>query len=321
MPVHKTKDGYKYGKTGKTYKDKKSAIKQALAIAYSQAREKGRKPTEAEIKSHISGNPDKINKKASVGGMKHKTLESVLYKQAAAYYNTYGLLPKAANELYGRINEPSAYVRERQRLLERYGYGQGDFKSRGEEAAHWYSYLNPFKVGSYIRNYKDRTERPDITQEEGDQYRINVAKKMARNFANGDAEAERVLFDEIMRRSEHNIARFKTYGKLREDYYTAPNQDYYDAPNKGNNMQGAQKPEQPAEPQGYYARWYARRQARNAEATTAKPAVAKPTGDEAKYQDRKLQSSYTPTDPKFLMRYKALSPEQRRLFDTVTSVA
>ena len=65
MPVHKTKGGYKYGETGKTYKKKKDAIKQALAIAYSQARKKGRKPTQAEIKAHISGSPEELSKTAS----------------------------------------------------------------------------------------------------------------------------------------------------------------------------------------------------------------------------------------------------------------
>ena len=33
MPVHKVKGGWKYGRTGKVYKSKKKAIKQAQAIA------------------------------------------------------------------------------------------------------------------------------------------------------------------------------------------------------------------------------------------------------------------------------------------------
>ena len=65
MPVHETKGGYKYGETGKTYKDKKSAIKQAIAIAYSKAEKKGRKPSQEEIKTEISGNPDIVEKTAS----------------------------------------------------------------------------------------------------------------------------------------------------------------------------------------------------------------------------------------------------------------
>lgn len=65
MPVHETKSGYKYGETGKTYKNKKDAIKQAIAIAYSQAEKKGRKPTKEELKAHISGNPDEMSKTAS----------------------------------------------------------------------------------------------------------------------------------------------------------------------------------------------------------------------------------------------------------------
>lgn len=61
MPVHETEGGYQYGKTGKVYKSKKKAIKQAIAIAYSKAREKGRKPKKEEIEVEISGNPDKEN--------------------------------------------------------------------------------------------------------------------------------------------------------------------------------------------------------------------------------------------------------------------
>jgi hypothetical protein len=38
MPVHKTKGGYKYGKTGKVYKSKAGAVRQAKAIHASQAR-------------------------------------------------------------------------------------------------------------------------------------------------------------------------------------------------------------------------------------------------------------------------------------------
>ena len=32
MPIHKTKSGYKFGKSGKVYKSKKKAIKQMRAI-------------------------------------------------------------------------------------------------------------------------------------------------------------------------------------------------------------------------------------------------------------------------------------------------
>ena len=36
MPIRKVKGGYKYGSTGKLYKKKKDAIKQAQAIAISK---------------------------------------------------------------------------------------------------------------------------------------------------------------------------------------------------------------------------------------------------------------------------------------------
>nr|DAE35546.1 MAG TPA: hypothetical protein [Caudoviricetes sp.] len=38
MPIIKTKSGYKYGKTGKVYKNRKKAVKQGQAIAISKKR-------------------------------------------------------------------------------------------------------------------------------------------------------------------------------------------------------------------------------------------------------------------------------------------
>ena len=43
MPVHRTKGGYKYGKTGKIYPTKEQAEKQGRAIKASQAKEKKNK--------------------------------------------------------------------------------------------------------------------------------------------------------------------------------------------------------------------------------------------------------------------------------------
>ena len=42
MPIRKTKGGYKYGKTGKVYKKRSDAVRQARAIKASQARKKKR---------------------------------------------------------------------------------------------------------------------------------------------------------------------------------------------------------------------------------------------------------------------------------------
>lgn len=36
MPIHKVKNGYKWGKTGKVYKNKEDAIKQGQAIEISK---------------------------------------------------------------------------------------------------------------------------------------------------------------------------------------------------------------------------------------------------------------------------------------------
>ena len=96
MPVHETKGGYKYGETGKTYKDKKSAIKQAIAIAYSKAREKGRKPTQREITAEIKGSPDELAKTASATRRLLRPLAKIAadpfnpVADALAYYDARG---------------------------------------------------------------------------------------------------------------------------------------------------------------------------------------------------------------------------------------
>jgi len=41
MPVRKVKGGYKWGSKGKTYKNKKKALKQGRAIILSKKRRKG----------------------------------------------------------------------------------------------------------------------------------------------------------------------------------------------------------------------------------------------------------------------------------------
>ena len=78
MPVHKTKGGYQYGNTGKVYKDKKKAIKQAIAIAYSKARKRGKKPSQEDITREIKGE-DTVKKVSSAELNKHL----MLFKAAA----------------------------------------------------------------------------------------------------------------------------------------------------------------------------------------------------------------------------------------------
>lgn len=57
MPVHKTKSGgYKYGSSGKEYKGagaKEKAVKQAVAIQYSEAREQGKKKLTKKTREKI----------------------------------------------------------------------------------------------------------------------------------------------------------------------------------------------------------------------------------------------------------------------------
>lgn len=40
MPIHKTRSGWKWGKSGKTYKTKAGAVKQMKAIFASQTKKK-----------------------------------------------------------------------------------------------------------------------------------------------------------------------------------------------------------------------------------------------------------------------------------------
>lgn len=43
MPVRKVVGGYRYGNTGKVYRNKAKAVKQGIAIRISQAKKKGKK--------------------------------------------------------------------------------------------------------------------------------------------------------------------------------------------------------------------------------------------------------------------------------------
>ena len=40
MPVHRVKGGYKYGSTGKVYKSREKAVKQAKAISISKRKKR-----------------------------------------------------------------------------------------------------------------------------------------------------------------------------------------------------------------------------------------------------------------------------------------
>lgn len=69
MPIHKTKDGkWQYGEAGKKYESKEKAIKQGLAILYSQAKEEGKKkPDKEDLEKHLAvrGDAKKQQKTAS----------------------------------------------------------------------------------------------------------------------------------------------------------------------------------------------------------------------------------------------------------------
>ena len=57
MPVHEVDKGrWQFGKSGKVYNSKEKAIKQGLAIMYSQAKKQGKAaPTQAEVSSEVFG--------------------------------------------------------------------------------------------------------------------------------------------------------------------------------------------------------------------------------------------------------------------------
>lgn len=84
MPVHEVKGGYQWGNTGKVYKGKdakKKAIKQAIAIAYSEAKREGKeKPSQKDIENTIKGK-ENMEKKASYMELNKQLL---LHKAAAA---------------------------------------------------------------------------------------------------------------------------------------------------------------------------------------------------------------------------------------------
>lgn len=84
MPVHEVKGGYQWGNTGKVYKGKdakKKAIKQAIAIAYSEAEREGKeKPSKEDIENTIKGK-NEMEKKASYMELNKQLL---LHKAAAA---------------------------------------------------------------------------------------------------------------------------------------------------------------------------------------------------------------------------------------------
>lgn len=85
MPVHKVKGGYQWGETGKVYKGrdaKKKAIKQAIAIAYSEAERRGKdKPSQEDITKTIKG--EEITKEANMNYPIRNTM-SYLQKRASA---------------------------------------------------------------------------------------------------------------------------------------------------------------------------------------------------------------------------------------------
>lgn len=247
MPVHKTKGGYKYGETGKTYKDKKSAIKQAIAIAYSKAKEKGRKPTQQEIKTEISGSPAEIDKAANA--MNDYNAYG-LRKAASINYSTYGL-QKVAEGVYGTSLElarkdPNSYISQTDRLY-RERIGQPD--SGTAYRIGWnpfvrsksvYSMWNPFNWGRALKPGERTTWNPfenigatwwhpkrwfgndELTQEEGDYIRDQRVRELAQRYAGTNQALYDTLNEDFSRRSEVTRDFYNRIGLIRPDLFADP---------------------------------------------------------------------------------------------------
>lgn len=116
MPIHSAgKDAYQWGKTGKVYKGKdakKKAIKQAIAIAYSEAKRRGKKkPSQEEIEETIKG--EEITKEESMLNKSASELRvlNALYKIADAISQEEANrinMPKRDYETYNRTRGGAA---------------------------------------------------------------------------------------------------------------------------------------------------------------------------------------------------------------------
>lgn len=326
MPVHKTKGGYKYGKTGKTYKNKKDAIRQAVAIAYSQARKKGRKPSKEEIQAHISGNPDNITKQAN---MKNSALSQVLYKQAASQYNQYGLLLKLAggnieyDDIYGksRAERPQAgsYLAHRANL-KRFGYdesGQWGVRGRKPEglARLWPNWILPEEM----RKYNIDMERGRVSKTRGDAIRLKTARRIADDFAAGNKDMADVLFDELMRRSEHNINTFRNKGSIRADYYREPNQEYISPNGQQAAANGGYQQQQQAAMSPLARRRLAHLQAMGINVAPQQSQQQAVGQDAARYTRKVDANTYKSQDERFKEVYRNLSREARQRYDDISA--
>ena len=254
MPVHETKGGYKYGETGKTYKDKKSAIKQAIAIAYSKAKEKGRKPTQQEIKTEISGSPAEIDKAANA--MNDYNAYG-LRKAASIDYSTYGL-QKVAEGVYGTSLElarkdPNSYISQTDRLYKErvgqpdsgtaYRVGWNPFvRSKSVRWAPAYYLKRLFGAADALRPGERVTWNPlenfgatwwhpkrflglgsdELTQEEGDYIRDQRVRELAQRYAGTNQELYNTLYDDFSKRSEVTRDFYNRIGMIRPDLFSDP---------------------------------------------------------------------------------------------------
>ena len=97
MPIHETKDGgYQWGNSGKIYTGKnakKKAIKQAIAVAYSEAEREGKeKPSQEAVAATIKGNH--MNKKSAADLLNICLIKLAASSVADASYDEGGELDK-----------------------------------------------------------------------------------------------------------------------------------------------------------------------------------------------------------------------------------
>lgn len=236
MPVHKTKGGYKYGETGKTYKDKKSAIKQAIAIAYSKAEQKGRKPSQEEIHTEISGNPEKVASANDVN------------------YNAYGLNKTAGkDDVYtaradASENDPSSFAYQSNENLRRAQKQGFKFGPGTELKVSWnpfvrsktvYSMWNPFNWGRDERPGDTFTWNPfenlrathwhpanwfkaDLSEEAGDYIMDERRKQLAQQIAGVNSARYGAILADLREAGAENKRKYQETGTIRGSAYTDP---------------------------------------------------------------------------------------------------
>jgi hypothetical protein len=264
--------------------------------------------------------------------MKNSALNQVLYKQAAAHYNQYGLLLKLAgdeieyDDIYGksRAERPQAgsYLAHRANL-KRFGYDEANqWGVRGKKPTTWWERNMPNWMQSKdVRKYNTDMERGRVSKDRGDAIRLKTARKIADDLAAGNKDAADVLFDELMRRSEHNINTFRNKGSVRADYYREPNQEYISPNGQQVAANGAyqQQQQQPVNMSPLARRRLAHLQAMGINVAPQQPQQQAVGQDAARYTRKVDANTYKSQDERFKEVYRNLPRETRQRYDDISA--